>query len=96
MITDIWKVHGFEIMLLFFIIVTLIFMLSRIGKDGSYTDLEYYDKLVGFLPISVTANNKKTKTDSKPELLCRKVLENYFNVSFSKARPNFLKNPVFF
>ena len=36
----------------------------------------------------------ENKTESKGELECRKFLETVFQVPFSKARPDFLRNPV--
>ena len=42
---------------------------------------------------SYSSKTPKTK-DSKGETECRNVLENAFDRSFGKARPNFLNNPV--
>jgi hypothetical protein len=40
------------------------------------------------------SNVYKDKKDSKGETECRRVLEEVFNVEFSKDRPDFLNNPV--
>ena len=41
-----------------------------------------------------TQSTQSSKNDSKGELECRKFLETYLNTPFSKARPDFLKNPI--
>ena len=39
-------------------------------------------------------HHPENKTESKGELECRRFLETVFQVPFSKARPDFLRNPI--
>lgn len=91
-----WRTNEFEILILSCIILLLLFCLFRVGKKGTYTDIKYYNKIIGYLPNKKRNYQQisKNRSDSKPEIYCRQVLENYFNMPFAKARPDFLKNPV--
>ena len=43
---------------------------------------------------NIYKQKQKQGKDSKGEIECRRVLEDMFNTSFEKARPDFLNNPV--
>lgn len=45
------------------------------------------------IPTCLSPEVKKTKKCSKPEEICRDVLETIYNKPFPSARPDFLKNP---
>ena len=55
-----------------------------------------WSKNLNFFNIYVYNNHGKENktTESKGEIECRRILETIFKVPFSKARPDFLKNPV--
>ena len=84
-ISDKWNQYGFEILTCVSIVIIVIGALCRIGKKGTYSKKFYYSP--------TTLHTHKPK-DSKGELICRDFLEKKFNVSFAKARPKFLQNPV--
>lgn len=91
-ITQYWEERGFEILVGLSILFIIIYAIFRIGKKGTYSD--YY-----FYPNSLTSINKKSynnnnNKDSKGETICRNYLEKTLQRRFSKARPDFLRNPV--
>ena len=88
-ITQYWEERGFEILVALSILFIIIYAIFRIGKKGTYSD--YY-----FYPNSLSSSNKKSSNnkDSKGETICRNYLEKTLQRRFSKARPDFLRNPV--
>lgn len=84
-LADIWDKHGFEIILGIAVFIILVFALFRIGKKGSWSRDYFY-----------TSANKPSfpRKDSRGEIECRRVLENYFKRPFPKARPDIMVNPV--
>ena len=56
-----------------------------------------YNYLYPLIKYKTPYKSKRTRKviiESKGEKICRNVLEDYFNVKFSKARPVFLVNPL--
>ena len=95
MLKRFWKNYGTQIIIFITIAGLLLFSMNRVGKNGTYTSFDQYKKYLNYLPRKKQEETRvKSKGDSKPELLCRDVLESYFNMPFSKARPDFLRNPV--
>lgn len=86
-LSNFWENHGFEILFGISVIIIIILALFRIGKKGSYSSSYIYTP-------SKKINKRATPTESKGERKCRETLQNIFGVSFPKARPNFLNNPV--
>lgn len=88
-IDDMWQEYGFEILVILSIISIAICALCRLGKEGTYSKFFYYPE------GSSSGDYQKPKPkDSKGEIICRTYLEKRFNKPFTKARPNFLRNPV--
>ena len=84
MFDKLWKKYGFEITIGVTILTILLLALFRIGKKGTWST-SY---------ILPSKPNRKPPQESKGEVECRRVLEEYFSKPFNKARPNFLRNPV--
>ncbi len=85
---ELWYNHGFEIMLGVSITIIIIMFILRLGKKGTWsTNYTYTGQ-------RANPTSRRPPTESKGELECRKVLQQIFNRSFSKARPDFLNNPV--
>jgi len=81
-----WNKNGFTIVVLVTLLFISIYSLFRIGKGGTWTQNFQYVK-----PLPKT---RRPPQESKGELECRRVLEELFGEHFSKARPDFLNNPV--
>lgn len=92
-LNQIWKEHGFEIILGLCIAFILVYAFWQkiTGKKGTWSKTKYYQ-------IPVTSETKKPQRqppqESKGETECRRVLQYLFKRPFNKARPNFLYNPV--
>lgn len=64
------------------------------GK-GSWSNTYYrFDKDIKELRKSDKKDSNFPKKDSRGETECRRVLEEIFQRDFTKARPNFLNNPI--
>lgn len=91
-VSEWWKKHGFEALLVLSIVLIIIIALVRIGKKGTWSG--------GILSLSKAENTKTSGSrgwgnrESKGEVECRSVLETHFGKPFSKARPSLLRNPV--
>lgn len=85
-LSKIWNDYGFEITLVLSILFMLILAFIRIGKKGTWSS-----RL--FLPTKQNSVRRPPQ-ESKGEIECRKVVEDYFKKPFPKARPNFLRNPI--
>jgi len=83
---QIWDKWGFEIAVGGCLIFIAIYALFRIGKKGTWSNRYTY--------IPRTRSTATPPKDSKGEIECRRVLEELFKKPFSKARPDFLRNPV--
>lgn len=79
-----WNEHGFEILLISSIALIIILSLFRIGKRGTWSSYV----------VSPPKPSRQPPQESKGEIECRHVLEEFFNKPFPKTRPNFLRNPV--
>jgi len=94
---EIWKKYGFEIAAGASVVIVLGLYLFLRNRKGTWSRNSLADNLV-FAGIQKTGYDyKKVRNvpkDSKGELECRRVLEKLFNKPFSKARPDFLRNPV--
>ena len=83
-IKELWKTHGFEIILVVCIAFILIFALFRIGKKGTYSSTYKY------VPAEKPKGNGPPK-ESKGEAECRRVLQDLFKKPFPSKRPDFPK-----
>jgi hypothetical protein len=99
-IKDIWNDYGFTIILVLCVLFILIFAFFRfcMGKKGTWdkgTD-QYQDFF--FMGSQGSQGYKKKRNgppqESKGEIECKRVLEKFFNKSFNKYRPDFLRNEV--
>lgn len=89
--TDFWNSNGFEIVLIACVVFILLAALFRLGQKGTYSKFFYYP----FDDLKMEQKSfKKPKSESTGEIICRQFLEKRFNKPFSKARPDFLRNPV--
>lgn len=88
---QIWKKHGFEIILGLCVAFILIYSLYRkiSGKKGTWSQQNYYHT-----PPPTKIRRSRPPTVSKGEEECRRVLQYLFNKPFNKDRPDFLRNPV--
>ena len=91
-IQEIWKNHGFNIILVLSILFILgyWFFCRRKTEFGTYSKSYYY-------PLNKSNLKKKKKgppRESKGETECRKVMQNIFKKSFTNSRPNYLNNDV--
>ena len=101
-IKDLWSEHGFEIVLCLAILFLLGYLIYNklTGKNGTWSKSSFIlvpdsgGKLSSRYNDDTRAWNGNRGNDSKGEIECRRVLENYFGRSFNKKRPNFLRNPV--
>jgi hypothetical protein len=86
-----WNERGFEIVLGLCVAVIITVSLYRkiTGKKGSWSSNYSYVK-----STSNDTSSRAPPRESKGEIECRRVLENLFDKSFDKARPDFLNNPV--
>lgn len=82
-----WSKWGFEITLVLCLLFIAIYALFRSNKKGTWSSTYTY------IPRRRVKKRTPPK-ESKGELECRRVLEQIFNKSFSKSRPDFLRNPV--
>ena len=81
---QIWKKYGFEIAVGMSVLIILVLAIFRIGKKGTWSSTY----------MSPPKPIRKPPQESKGEVECRRVLEQYFSKPFAKARPDFLRNPV--
>jgi hypothetical protein len=88
LITNYWDKHGFEILFISSVIFIIVYAIIRIGHKGTYSDTFFY------LDSTLKIEKPRKPTDSKGEIICRNYLEKVFQKKFTKARPNFLRNPV--
>jgi len=79
-----WKKYGFEIALGLCVLTILILAIFRMGKKGTWSS-SY---------VSPPKPSRRPPQESKGEVECRRVLEEFFSRPFSKDRPDFLRNPV--
>lgn len=88
-----WKEYGFDIMFWIAVIVlAFIFVLNLITKKrGSYHD---YTSMIRDLVNKPYFPSGQKKSESKGEMECRRVVEEYTGKPFPKARPNFLRNEI--
>lgn len=94
-IKNFWEKNGFLLSLVIFIMIVIISAIFRIGKKGNRTQYgENLKKYTKKYDSNIEDKIKRKPIGGKSEGLCRKVLETYFNKSFPKARPDFLRNPV--
>jgi hypothetical protein len=84
---QLWKDHGFEILLVVCVAFILIFALFRIGKKGTYSSTYRYSP--GKKP-----KRRGPPKESKGEAECRRCLQDIFKKPFPSKRPDFLRNPV--
>jgi hypothetical protein len=80
-----------------FIITFAVYRMMTGGGGGTWTNKELYDLIPPSRRVKTatsSVSSKKQGGDSKGETECRRVLETVFGKSFSKARPDFLSNPI--
>jgi hypothetical protein len=96
MIFNIINNYLFEVLLVFSIIfiIGLGIYYKIKGNKGTYNNKEKYDYFFERKDLLKPIKIKKSKTESKGEKECRRVLEKIFNKPFTSVRPDFLKNPV--
>jgi len=87
LISNFWDRYGFDILLIISVLFLIIYTFTRIGKKGTY------DTSVNIPKMYLQEPRRKLK-ESKGETICRNYLEKTFGKPFSKARPQFLNNPV--
>lgn len=94
MFSKLKKLWSFESIIGFCTSFILLFALYRIitKQSGSWYPLSFYKQLS--IPSVSQISQPRKKRDSKGEIECRNVLQSIFKKPFSKARPNFLQNPV--
>jgi hypothetical protein len=80
-----WIKYGFEICVIFSIILIIIIGFLRRGKNGTWSE-RYY--------IPSPKYTKPVSKESKGEQECRRILRKIFNKPFNKTRPDFLRNPI--
>jgi len=98
------KTYSFEILIISCVIFIIIYAVynkykGEIGTWSSDSYNDYFPYIISkkhFVSpiINDYQSREPTKTDSKGEIECRRVLENIFKRPFNKNRPNFLNNPV--
>lgn len=91
-LTQIWKNHGFEIILGLCVAFILLYSLYRkiSGQKGTWSQQGYHH-----IPtFSAKPRRPAPPTESKGEAECRRVLQYLFKRPFNKSRPDFLRNPV--
>jgi hypothetical protein len=91
-----WKTHGFEIVLatcVAFLVLNYFYNLLA-GRKGTWSSTYFYRKTPYINKSTSTSSTRNRENGSKGENECRRVLETFFRRPFSKARPNFLNNPV--
>lgn len=91
-LTQIWKKHGFEIVLGLCVAFILLYALYRkiSGQKGTWSQQNHYH----IPPVSAKPRRPAPPTESKGEAECRRVLQYLFKKPFTKARPDFLRNLV--
>lgn len=87
-IREIWKKHGFEILIGISLLIILIMAIIRIGKKGTWSKKYTYNR------NEPKKSTRRPPQESKGEIECRRVLQQIFNKTFPKARPDMLRNPV--
>jgi len=86
-----WQEYGFEILVGLTILFILCVAFFRRGKKGTWSEGIRFPETPSY---SAPRDKRKPPQESKGELECRRVLETLFKLPFSKARPDFLRNPV--
>lgn len=99
-ITNLWNDYGFEIILGICVVFILIYGLycKLKGRKGTYQPISnskyFFHQISPLLTRQRQQPHRKTLTNSRGELECRRVLQWLFKRPFNKARPDFLRNPV--
>jgi len=91
----------YETIIIISVIVIILYAIYHylVGNKGTWSRNVYYSlydsqpKQNNLRPLYVNERTNNSK-DSKGETECRKVMEDIFNTSFNKARPDFLRNTV--
>lgn len=89
-----WKEYGFEICLIFSILIIIFFYFFDKNKKGTWASKlpeEYLNRQLKNTNLNLKKNLPK---ESKGEKECRRVLEEIFQKPFIKSRPDFLRNPI--
>lgn len=76
-----WNNHRFESILILSLIIFIILFIFDRKYEYHYQSFEVGERL----------SKKRQPIPMKNEQRCRKILENYFQVPFNKARPDFLR-----
>lgn len=92
-ISDVWNEYGLEILFILSVLLILFGALFRFGKKGSYSKI-YYNPLDDLKNLNKAPPPPLHSKESQGEKICRNYLERRFGKRFTKARPNFLRNPV--
>lgn len=96
-INQVWKDHGFEIVLGLCVAFIILFALFRkiTGGKGTWSKKKYYSL---YKPAKRSESSAPTRRQpprqSKGEVECRRVLQYLFKKPFNTERPDFLRNPV--
>lgn len=105
-----WRKYGWHIMIVLLLLTFLILFLVNYfseheanGTSVSWSDIYEHVLWVLFRPIDTPRGSSSPRSQrrtnqqggtSKGEQMCKSFVEFYFQRPFSKARPDFLKNPV--
>jgi len=109
-IKRIWNNYGFELILVVSLVTIVILALyNKIrGTKGAFSNDKYdtYSEIIdsldakkprpspSFAAFRANKHHPHTKTMSKGEFECKRVLESLFRRPFTNQRPDFLRNPV--
>ena len=93
-ITDFWEKKGFEVVFWGSIAIIVLCIFLSIGKRSGTYDRNMWDYPKIFDRYIIPDKPKRKQRDSTGEITCRRYLETRFNLPFTKARPDFLRNQV--
>jgi len=96
-IFQIWEKKGYEIVIGFCFLFILIASFYRkiTGQKGTWSRSYFYDKMLTSKPSSELSPASYLPKQSKGEIECRRVLENFFpGYKFPNKRPDFMKNQI--
>lgn len=88
----IWKQYGYEITILFSLLIILFGAIFQRGKKGTWNKGIFLPEKYSQIFTEKTDIEKERESHGETE--CRKVLETIFGKPFKKHRPDFLKNPI--
>ena len=91
-----WEQKGFEILvggcIVMFLVIGVCNWATR--KKGTWSTSTWLPTFSRKMPGVKPTNYTPSKTDSKGEIECRRVMRMLFNTPFNKSRPGFLQNTI--